>query len=234
MLTRTAHSPAASILESFARKVAETRVVWTVSGEDGLARVPSSTRRGRDVTLCWATSAEAERWARLMARHPRINPIMLGNFVANVLPKLRQLNRLLAPGWIADPLHPQFEPAEVEQSLLSESLALFMAGATAHGHVFILEDELGPTFAASTVSQGQLVLPCWTERDHAESQLRGFWSEMLVSEIGLEAFVGKTLPWVAGIGRGASLAHGIGGPALELGALELAARLMREPVRRSA
>lgn len=227
MLSRSAHSTSVPVLESFARKVSQSRIVWTVSGEDGLARIPTSSKGARDATLCWSTGAEAEHYAARVSRHGRVNPIMLGNFQGAVLPKLRSLGRLVAPDWTADPFHPHFEVTAVEQSLAAAGFATFVECAAARNRVFILEGDLGPTFAASVSTSGQLTLPCWTASDAAEAQIKGFWADMMVSEIGLEAFVGRTLPWLAGIRRGASLDHGLGGIVMELGALDLAARLMR-------
>ena len=235
MLARSAYVSTGKVLDSFARRVTETRLVWTVSGEDGLARMASPTRLGREVTLAWSTQAEAERWSRMMARHPRVNPIVLGNFITQVLPKLRNLNRLVMPDWSADIGHPQFEPAEIEQRLKIEGVSRFAEDVQGRGAVYILEDEMGPAFAASARSAAKLVLPCWTTRDGAEQQVRGFWSEMMISEIAVATFVAKTLPWIAGLGRAVSLNHGQGGATIEIGALELAGKLARKPqLRRTA
>ena len=235
MLPRSANSPTSAIAVNFARKVATTRMVWTVAGEDGLARTPSSVRPGREVTLCWSSAEAAERWGRRMARHSRVNPILLGNFVADVLPKLQALNRLVSPDWSADPYHPQVEPSQLGQWLKAESQDRFIGEAQRRGCVFILETDVGPAFAASNQGGARQVLPLWTREDDAAQNIRGFWSEMVVSDIPLGALAGKLLPFVAGVGRGVSLDYGMGGIAVELGAMDLAQRVARvSSLRRSA
>ncbi|MFM9939044.1 MAG: DUF2750 domain-containing protein [Hyphomicrobiaceae bacterium] len=227
MLPRSAHSPASSTAEAFARKVIASRTVWTMSGEDGLARVPSTSRPGREVTLCWSSAEAAERLGRGMARHARVNPIVLGNFVGTVLPKLRALNRLVAPDWSADPYHPQLEAGQLEHLIKAESTQHVIAAVVARGAVYTLENDIGPAYAASQQGGAKQALAVWTSEDDAASHIKGFWAEMTVAEIPLETFTGKTLPYVAGLGRGVSLDYGMGGVATELGALDLAARLLR-------
>lgn len=235
MLLRSATSPTSSVATSFARKVVASRTVWTVSGVEGLARVPSSTRPGRDVTLCWSTSEAAERWGRRMARQSRVNPILLGNFVSEVLPKLQALNRLVAPDWSADPYHPQVEASQLAGWLKAETACHFITLAQRRGCVFTLENDIGPAFAASRQDPARQVLPLWSHEDDAAQSIRGFWSEMMVTDVGLGQLSGKLLPFIAGLGRGVSLDHGMGGAPIELGAMDLAQRLTRgASLRRSA
>lgn len=232
MLSRSAYAANETVLDRFSALVSETRLVWTVSGEDGLARVPSRTKGGREAVLAWSSSSAAERWAGTVARRPRLNPIMLENFLGHVLPRLRELNRLVAPDWTADPMHPQYEPAEIARQLGSGSIEAFLAAATTRRTVYILEDDLGPAFAAAAGASHRLVLPVWSTREGAERQVKGFWAEMMISAIDLDAFVAKTLPWVAGIGRTVSPEYGLGGVPMDIGALDLAGRLMRQTTQR--
>ena len=234
MLARSVLAPAGFVLETFARRVSETRLVWTVSGEDGLARLPGVARGKRDVTLCWSTQEAAAAHVTSVARNGRVNPIMLVNFAGTVLPKLKELDRLVAPDWTLDPSHPQFDAMVVVQAIKGEGLRRIASVAAQNGRIYILESDLGPTFTTSAITSGALVLPCWTTAEDAESQVKGFWSEMMVSEIPIEAFVSRTLPWVAGIGRAINLDYGLGGVPLELGALDFAGRLMGQPPRSPA
>jgi len=227
MLARSAFSQTNPVAESFARKVAATRTVWTVSGDQGLARVPSSSRPGREVTLCWSSEDAAERFGRRTARNARVNPIMLGNFVSDVLPKVRAMNRLIAPDWTADPFHPQIEAGQLETHLRGESIGAFAAIAQRRGTVYVLEDDIGPAFTSSVAGNGKLALAVWTDPEAAGHQIRGFWNEMAVSDIPVATFVSRTLPHVAGMGRSVSLDPGLGGVPVELGAMDLAARLSR-------
>lgn len=227
MLARSGASEAVTIGDAFARKVLASRQVWTVSGTDGLARMPSSNRPGREVTLCWSSPEAAERWSLRAARNPRVNPIQLANFVGEVLPKLRALNRLVSPDWAAEPFHPEFEPGQLELRLRNEGVNRFCMAALASRRVFILEDEIGSAFAASASEANKLMLPVWLAFDDAEMHIRGFWSEMSVSGLPLAHFIEKTLPAIADMGRSISLDHGLGGPLLEMSAPDLSARLMR-------
>lgn len=235
MLQRSASSPTSIVAVSFARKAAEARTVWTVTGEDGLARVPSTLRPGREATLCWSSAEAAERWGRRTARHGRINQILVGNFVSEVLPKLQALNRLVAPDWTADPYHPQVEPGQLMQWLRAEAATHFIAAAQQRGCAFILENDIGPAFAASRQDSGRQVLPLWKHEEDAAQHIRGFWSEMVVSDVSIGKLAGKLLPFVAGVGRGVSLDHTMGGAAVELGAMDVAQRLTRSAgLRRTA
>ena len=231
MLARSVLAPAGFVLETFARRVSETRLVWTVSGEEGLARLPGVARGRRDVTLCWSSREAAEANVASVARNGRVNPIMLVNFAGTVLPKLKELDRLVAPEWTLDPSHPQFDATVVLQAIKGEGMRRVASVAAQNGRIYILESDLGPAFANSAIRPGTMVLPCWTTADDAESHVKGFWSEMMVSEIPIDAFVGRTLPWVAALGRAVSLDHGLGGVPMELGALDFASRLMGQPVR---
>jgi hypothetical protein len=220
-------SEASSIGDAFARKAVASRKIWTVSGADGLARLPSRNRPGREAMLCWSTEEAAQRFALRAARNPRVSPIMLSQVVGDVLPKQRALNRLVLPDWLGEPFHPEFEPGQIALRLKGEAVAQFCAATTDQRRVFILEDDIGPAFAASLVNPEKLTLPLWISAEDAEFQVRGFWSEMAVSEIPVTQLIEKTLPFVAGIGRGVSLDHGLGGVPTEMSPLDLSARLMR-------
>lgn len=219
----------ATALDTFARRVTQSRIIWTVSGSEGLSRVPSPIRRGREVNLLWSTREEAGRWMTRFAK-PRLNPITLRNTFEDVLPKLRSLNRLIGPDWPPDGRPDlEWEPAELERRLQEETANYFIDEATRTGAVWVLEDEMGPAFAASHVQRGGLALPCWSSRQGAESQCSGFWSEMLVSRIELDRFTARTLPWLIELGRRLAPNFGQSAP-VEVGARELAARF--KPVRR--
>jgi hypothetical protein len=217
-LARRTH---AATLDTFARRVTQSRIVWTVSGTEGLSRVSSRMRRGAEVNLMWSTREEAGRWMTRFSR-PRLNPITLRNMFADVFPKLRALNRLIGPDWSAcTPADLEFELADLEQRLKAESARQFVEEALRTGAVWVLEDDMGPAFATAHAHRDALVLPCWSSQQAAEAQCTGFWSEMMISRIELFRFTGKTLAWLAEIGRCLAPNHSLGAP-VELGAREVA------------
>jgi len=235
MLPRTMDSEARNIGDAFARRAVLSRKIWTVSGAEGLARLPSRNRPGREAMLCWSSEETAQRFALRAARNPRVNPIMLSQVMTDVLPKQRALNRLVLPDWSGEPFHPEFEPGQIALRLKGEAIVRFCAATTEQRRVYILEDDIGPAFAASQANPDKLTLPLWVSSEDAEFQVRRFWSEMAVSEIPVSLLIEKTLPFVAGIGRGVSLDHGLGGVPTEMSPVDLSGRLMRcMPERRIA
>jgi hypothetical protein len=197
-------------LDIFARRVTQSRIVWTISGADGLSRVASSARRGREANLMWSTREEAGRWMTRFAR-PRLNPITVHNLFEDVLPKLRSLNRLIGADWPAcEPADVECEPDDLERRLHAEALKHFVEDARQLGSVWVLEDDMGPAFATSQADRGHLVLPCWSSSQAAEARCTGFWSEMMVSRIDLARFLTRTLPWLVEIGRRVAPNHGLG------------------------
>jgi len=212
MQLRLARRYHTATLDTFTRRVTQSRIVWTVSGAEGLSRLPSPVRRGREVNLMWSTREEAGRWMTRFCR-PRLNPITLRNVFEDVFPKLRSLNRLLGPDWAAsEPVELECEPADMERRLQAEGLKLFLEEAMRTGAVWLLEDDMGPAFASSPIDRTALVLPCWSNRQGAEAQCTGFWSEMMISRVELDRFIGRTLPWLLETGRRAAPNHNLGAP----------------------
>lgn len=232
--TVTAGTRPPSVLAEFAAQVVRARRVWTVSGEDGLARIASTVIHGREATLVWSNEADAGRWAPSMARHARINPILLENFTQQVLPRLADMQRLVAPEYGANGPNLEIEAADLTRALERATREAFVSVTRALGRMFILEDDIGPAFVTSVTGGNRLVLACWTDRDAAEMQCTGFWSEMVVSEIPLDALVQRTLPWIAGIDRGVTLNPGQGGCRVEIDAASLLAELQSDSPRNLA
>lgn len=226
MQLRLARRNHAGTLDTFVRRVTQSRIVWTISGAEGLSRVPSPTHRGRQINLMWSTREEAGPWMTRFTR-PRLNPITLRNVFDDVLPKLRSLNRLVGTDWVAaDRFGPECEPVDIERCLRTEAARAFAREALRAGAVWVLEDEMGPAFATSRADRSALVLPCWSSREGAEAHCSGFWSEMMISRIDLDRFTAKTLPWLVKLGRQVAPNHGLGAP-IEQPAEELADGLRR-------
>jgi hypothetical protein len=201
MLLRQADPRHAAVLADFVRKVVAARTVWAVAGSAGLARRPSPSFRARETTLFWAEQEDAERAAASVAEEPRVKSIPLADLLHDVLPKLRDLERAVGTNWLAAPCEPEIEPMDLAERLRQEMLASFVRQAVGQGGLYILEDEQGPTFAASTEVPNTLVLPVWTQREEAEVVQRGFWQDMDISHIPLATFIERTLVWLQEINR---------------------------------
>ena len=212
--------------DRFVRQAIAHRTVFAVAGEDGLARVPSKQRRGRDVTLLWSARAEAEHWAPVVAEDPRVEELPLSALLDDVLPALGGLNRLVGPDWCADPAEAEVDPADLAERLRVQALEAFVTRARLSGAIWLLEDASGPALLVSAACSGRFMLPCWSERVLAASRREGPWADMAVSSVALQSFLGATLPWLAERGWSVAPEHSEGPGALELAPDEMAGRLV--------
>lgn len=210
----------------FARRLANTKRLFVVSGEDGLARVRSQQQGERDVVFAWTDKSEAERWADCLTTNPRVKELGLGEVLAEFFPALDQHRRLVAADWTADPVESETEPLKLAELTRIASVDGFMDRVVATGNVFILEDTSGPALLVSASRQDQLFLPCWSQREVAEQRLEGPWANHMVMRIPVANFVKITLPWLAANGHRVSPEHVPGARALELDAEEIADRIM--------
>jgi len=227
MLMRQVDPRHAAVLADFVRKVVASRAVWVVAGSVGLARRPSPSFRARETTLFWAEQEDAERAAIEVAEEPRVKSIPLADILHEVLPKLRDLERAVGTNWLAAPCEPEVEPMELAERLRQEMLASFVRQAVGQGGLYILEDEQGPTFAASTLLPNSLVLPVWTQREEAEMVQRGFWQDMNVSHIPVGKFIDRTLVWLGEIGRSVAPSYTPQINNIELAPADIAERLKK-------
>ena len=227
MLMRQVDPRHAAVLADFVRKVVAARTVWVVAGSVGLARRPSPSFRARETTLFWAEQEDAERAAVEVAEEPRVKSIPLADILHEVLPKLRDLERAVGTNWLAAPCEPEVEPMELAERLRQEMLASFVRQAIGQGGLYILEDEQGPTFAASTLLANSLVLPVWTQREEAEVVQRGFWQDMDVSYIPVGKFIDRTLVWLGEIGRSVAPSYTPEINNIELAPADIAERLKK-------
>jgi hypothetical protein len=180
----------------------------------------------------WTTPALAEPWMPRFLQ-PRLNPIWLVDVINDVLPKLQKLNRLVGCDWTGSAWETEIDTCRFEDGLRRAAVAAFIADVRVQNTVWLLEDEAGPAFAASAGQPSSLLLPCWSTRAAAELACTGFWRDMMVSAIGKQRFVDRTLAWLGDIGRGLSLNHGLGAPAV-IEPAGLAARLNGAATQRTA
>ncbi len=211
--------------DRFIRRAAAQRSVFAVVGEDGLARVPSQRHHGREVTLLWTSRATAERWADVIAQRPRIKQLMLDAVLADVLPALARLNRLVGVDWGSDAIEPEIAPADLARRLVGEVAAGFVERVVQTRTVFTLEDGAGPALLVSAGAADRLVLPCWSERAFAEVRIEGPWADMMTVEVPIEVFATAKLGWLEGRGWLVAPDHLVGSPVPEVAPADLRRRL---------
>ena len=212
-------------IDRFIRRVLDTEAAWTTAGEEGLARIPSPTAKGRMVTLLWSERAEAERWGSLVAAHARTKRLSLADLLTEVLPKLASLNRLVGPGWGPASLEQEIEPADLARRLRSEAVSQFVREARHREAVWILQGADGPACLMSKSRPGTQVLPCWYDRAHAEARIAGPLADSVAAAVPLTVFRDRTLLWLSETGRLVAPGYCEGDGVIELAPPDLAARL---------
>lgn len=210
--------------DRFLKRVVEARSVFVVSGEDGLARVPSRRQRGRDVTLLWSEAGEAERWADVVAKSPRVKELMLVNLLSEVLPALASLKRFAGVDWSPAGLEPEFDANDLAERVRLEILEVFLHRTRSTGKVWILEDANGPALLVSGLRSTQYILPCWGDRREAEGRIIGPWADMMPVDIPLDTFLERKLLWLVENKHLVSPGHLAGAGSLELEAADLKER----------
>lgn len=214
--------------DRFVKRTVAHKCVYAIAGEDGLARVTSPHNPKRQVTLLWTSQAEAERWADVLAVNPRVKQISVGALIADVLPRLHSLDRVVGMDWTADPIEPEIDPLDLVQRLRQEGVETFLQRSRLRRAVWMLEDVNGPALLVSHKGESQLVLPCWATRGEAETRIEGPWRDMLAVEIPLANFVSLTLPWLAQQGWLVAAGHAEGAGTIEMAPADLARRFEPE------
>jgi Protein of unknown function (DUF2750) len=214
-----------AVRDRFVERVAAAKTAFAVSGEEGLARVPSQIRANRHVTLFWSDLAEVKRWATAIAKGPRIKQLTIRDLLADILPKLGELNRLTGPDWTADPVEPEVEAAELIRQLRRAMVDHFVAQSLRQGHVYVLAGVDGPHRFMSRNTQGTFLLPVWAEQASAEARIDGPYIDAFAARIPLEDFRRRTLMWAAETKTRIAPAFCEGPGAIELEVWDVKARL---------
>lgn len=215
--------------DRFIKRIVASGNVHVVAGEDGLARVGSRHFKGRETTLVWSTSTEAERWASSLVVNPRLKEVPLGAFLAEVLPALAGLKRLVGPDWSAEPAESEVQPLDLAERIRLEVVEAFVIRAKLRRSIWMLEDTNGPALLVSSTRADQLFLPCWSSRRQAESRIEGPWRDMLAVEIPLDNFLSLTLPWLEQQDWQIAPDHMAGSGVLELAPASLKVRFANLP-----
>jgi hypothetical protein len=210
--------------DRFIAAVTETRYVYAVAGEDGLARVPSQTHKDRDVTLLWSNAQDAQRWASVVATNPRIKNLPLTEVLSGLLPGLNTNRRLVGLDWSSQPVDSEFEPLDVAERIRAGLLDRFVQSVRQSGRVWTLENAGGPALLVSRTSPDKLIMPCWSEAGAAYAWAEGPWRDMVPLDIPFADFLTGKLAWLTWSGHLVAPEH-CGGPgSFELAAADLRAR----------
>ncbi|MGD9671209.1 MAG: DUF2750 domain-containing protein [Hyphomicrobiaceae bacterium] len=226
--------PELSQRDRFVRRAVAQKGVWAVAGEEGLARVASPDNPGREVTLLWTAESEAHRWADVLVTNPRVKMIPLNELIADVLPKLAELNRLAGLDWSADPIECEVDPNDLIARIRQEGVESFLQRTRLNNSVWMLEDMNGPALLVAHHHASRLMLPCWASRAEAEVRLEGPWSGMLAVEIPLHNFVHATLPWLVDQDWLVAPGYVPGSDTMELSPLDLVRRIEPDAFAKSA
>jgi hypothetical protein len=218
-------TPDALVREAFVTQALATKTIWTVAGDEGLARVDSPRHEGRLVNLFWSDRAEAERWAHLLVTQPRLKLLSLYEMQTQVLPRLAEMRRLVGTDWSSEPVEPEFEPLELDRMIRLHMLDIFLATALSQRHIWMLMGPEGPACFVSKHPKGGEALPVWIDRVSAEARLQGPWAEFVVTRVALAEFVQKTLLWCAETGRRIAPGYQDGPGVLEMAPWDLKARM---------
>lgn len=223
--------------ERFARRLANTKRLFVIAGETGLARVPSQKDPGREVVLAWTEREEAVRWADCLAENPRVKELGLGEVLAEFLPALAEHKRLVATDWTDEPVESETEPLVLSERIRIAAVDGFMERVVASGNVYILEDANGPALLVSATRDDRFVMPCWSQREVAEQRIEGPWANHMVMRIPVANFVRITLPWLTEHAHLCGPEHMPGSMGLELTPDTIARRIANggaSPLRKSS
>ena len=226
--------PELSQRDRFVKRVIAQRGAWAVAGEDGLARVASPDNPGYEVTLLWSNEAEARRWSDVLVTNPRIKMIPCNELIADVLPKLAELERFVGLDWSSEPIECEVDPNDLIARMRHEGVESFLQRSRLHHSVWMLEDANGPALLVAQHHTGRLMLPCWSSRAEAETRIEGPWADMLSVEIPLHNFVHATLPWLVDQNWLVAPGYTPGGDTMEMEPLDLVRRIEPEALAKTA
>lgn len=183
-------------IDRFLRGVASGRRVFAISGEQGLARVPSRRMRGREVILLWSEEEMAQSWSAVLASNARIKDFYISEVLTSLLPALAEHQRHVGVNWSQQAIEPEFDPRQLAEKVRLATLDHFLTRTVIHGGLWTLGFPDGPCLLVSATRPDVLVLPCWSEERLAEARIAGPWSEAMVMRVSLEEFLSGQLGWL--------------------------------------
>lgn len=213
--------------DRFVKRAVKEGRIFTLADEQS-ACVPSQRTPGRTVQLFWSCPKEAKRWAKALTGEDGLQEIPLMDFAADILPGLKSGKGLAGTDWVADPIEPEVEPADLLLRLKLEAVWPYLALVTERGEVFTAEGEDGPQllplFRRGLEKSALYVFPV---RAEAERLMKRVLPGKRVIADPISDFITSTLPWLAERGHLVVLEPIPGAGPVELEAADVIARLTR-------
>lgn len=213
--------------DRFVKRAVKEGRIYTLADEQS-ACVPSQRSSGRTVQLFWSCPKEAKRWAKTLTGEDGLQEIPLHDFAADILPGLKAGKGLAGTDWVADPIEPEVEPADLLLRLKMEAVGTYLALVFERGEVFTAEAEEGPQllplFRRGVERQALYIFPV---RGEAERLMKRVLPGKRIIADPIADFMTSTLPWLAERGHLVVLEPIPGAGPVELEATDLAARLER-------
>jgi hypothetical protein len=187
----------ASVRDVFVTALVNQGVCWSIVGDEGLARVPAPRFPDRHVHLVWSKREDAEKWADVLVKNPRLRKISTVEMLTEMLPKLADMKRLVGPNWTADPVEPAIEPREFDRYVRRAAISDFIAAAHRHGQVFVLRNQDGPACLTSRLNATRKMLPAFADRKLAEDIGKAVFPGAVPVRVSMTDFTQRVLMWCA-------------------------------------
>jgi hypothetical protein len=190
-------SDEATARDKFVAALVQQGMCWSIVGEEGLARVPAPRFPDRQVHLVWSKREDAEKWADVLVKTPRLRKISASEMLTEMLPKLADMRRLIGPDWNSDPVEPAMEPREFDRHIRRAMITDFIAAAHRHGQVFVLRNQDGPACLPSRLNATREMLPAFADRKLAEDIGKAVLPSAVPVRVSLADFTQRVLMWCA-------------------------------------
>jgi Protein of unknown function (DUF2750) len=189
---------APGIVDLFLQGVALSKLVWTISGQDGIAHIPSPSDQTRNAYLFWSTPHEAGRWADVLAEQPQLVSMPVTTFLTETLFQIADVGGTIATDWSSEPVEPELDPVAVGRYLADALVKDFVVIALKTRTVFVLHD-LSGIAAVTPVGGGPVVVPVWADRASAEATAAQFPEVVAAVRMPLADLTGRYLLSATGL-----------------------------------